>query len=169
MRHIELNNMVVMRDQSGFFQLHKDQEALQEFLREVREKSMHFTSIEHKIRYMIDHDYYENIYEYYEPHVVEEIYQLAYSYDFQFASYMAAAKFYRDYALRTNDRSMYLEHYPDRAAITALYLGRGDARPRPRSNPRDDGAAAAAGYADFPQCRPQQAGRDGVLFPPGDG
>lgn len=39
---------------------------------------------------------------------------------------MAISKFYKDYALKTDDKSMYLEQYPDRVAIVALSLGRGD-------------------------------------------
>ena len=126
MRHIELNNMVVMRDNNGFFRLDKDREALEEFMKEVMERSMHFAATEQRIRYLIDNDYYEDVYQVYKPVEVEEVYRLAYSYPFRFASYMAASKFYKDYALKSNDRSVYLEHYPDRVAITALHLGRGD-------------------------------------------
>lgn len=36
------------------------------------------------------------------------------------------SKFYKDYALKTNDQKQYLESYEDRVAIVSLYLGRGD-------------------------------------------
>jgi ribonucleoside-diphosphate reductase alpha chain len=95
-------------------------------MEEVRRKSVRFTNTLEKIRYMIDNDYYENIFDRYSPDEVDDIYRLTHSYGFEFPSYMAASKFYTDYAVKSNDRSLYLEHYPDRVAITALYLGRGN-------------------------------------------
>ncbi|WP_166242892.1 class 1b ribonucleoside-diphosphate reductase subunit alpha [Paenibacillus turpanensis] len=125
MRHIELNNLLMQRDQDGFFQLSKDQEAVQEFMQEVQRKSLTFNTTTEKVRYMIDNDYYENVYEKYSEAEVEEIYAITHGYNFEFPSYMAASKFYTDYAVKSNDRSVYLEHYPDRVAIVALHLARG--------------------------------------------
>ncbi|AWB43558.1 ribonucleotide-diphosphate reductase subunit alpha [Paenibacillus sp. CAA11] len=127
MRHIELNNMLMKRDADGFFQLEKDREAVQEFMEEVARKSIKFADTSAKVRYMIDNDYYENMYDRYSEAEVEEIYEITHSYGFEFPSYMAASKFYTDYAVKTNDRSLYLEHYPDRVAVVALHLGRGNA------------------------------------------
>ncbi len=127
MRHIELNNLLMQRDANGFFRLDKDKEAVQEYMKEVDEKSMHFQDTASKVRYMIDNDYYEDMYEHYSPDAVEEVYAITHSYGFQFPSYMAASKFYKDYAVKTNDRAQYLEHYPDRVAVVALHLGRGNA------------------------------------------
>ena len=42
--HIELNNEVTKRDETGFYQLGKDQEALQVFKEEVEDKTIHFGS-----------------------------------------------------------------------------------------------------------------------------
>jgi len=126
LRHIELNNLLMQRGADGFFQLDKDREAVKEFMEEVRRKSIRFADTASKVRYMIDNDYYENVYERYSPSEVEEIYRLTHSYRFEFPSYMSASKFYTDYAVKSDDRSLYLEHYPDRAAIVALYLARGD-------------------------------------------
>ncbi len=128
MRHIELNNLLMVRDADGFFQLDKDKEAVKEFMEEVGRKSLSFSNTAEKVRYMIDNDYYEDVYERYSQAEVEEIYRITHEYRFEFASYMAASKFYTDYAVKSNDRSLYLEHYPDRVAITALYLARGDFR-----------------------------------------
>ncbi|RAV15276.1 class 1b ribonucleoside-diphosphate reductase subunit alpha [Paenibacillus contaminans] len=125
MRHIELNNLLMQRDSDGFFQLEKDREAVGAFMAEVESKSVKFSSTAEKLRYMIDGDYYENVYERYTHEEVERAYDLAHSYSFRFQSYMAASKFYTDYAVKTNDKSLYLEHYPDRIAIVALHLGRG--------------------------------------------
>jgi len=128
LRHIELNNELMKRGADGFYQLEKDREAVEAFMDEVRRKSMRFASASEKVRYLIEHNYYENVYKHYTETEVEEVYRAAHGIPFEFASYMAASKFYTDYALRTDDRSLYLEHYPDRAAITALYLGRGDVK-----------------------------------------
>ncbi|WP_282942579.1 class 1b ribonucleoside-diphosphate reductase subunit alpha [Paenibacillus sp. RC67] len=126
MLHIELNNLLMQRDEDGFFQLDKDREAVKAFMEEVHNKSVRFTDTTSKVRYMIDNDYYEDVYQQYTSAEVEEIYSIAHGYRFEFPSYMAASKFYTDYAVRSNDRTLYLEHYPDRVSIVALYLARGD-------------------------------------------
>ena len=127
MRHIELNNLLMQKGEDGFFQLDKDREAVREFMEDVHKKSVRFASTTEKVRYMIDNDYYEDVYKRYAFEDVDDIYRITHSYNFEFPSYMAASKFYTDYAVKSNDRSLYLEHYPDRVAIVALYLGRGDA------------------------------------------
>jgi len=124
--HIELNNLLLQRDPEGFFQLDKDKEAVQAFMKEVHSKSVHFADTTAKVRYMIDHDYYEDVYRHYSQDEVEEIYTIAHGYGFEFPSYMAASKFYTDYAMKSNDRALYLEHYADRVAIVALHLAAGD-------------------------------------------
>lgn len=124
-RHIELNNeMMVMKD--GFFQLEKDREAVQSFMREVEQQMLPFDSVIEKVHYMVEHDFYYDVFEEYSEAQVKEVFETAYSYNFTFKSYMAASKFYQDYALKTNDKTRYLERYEDRVAIVALYLGRGD-------------------------------------------
>lgn len=124
-RHIELNNeMMIKKD--GFFQLDKDREAVQVFMQEVAEKMVRFPSVVEKIQFMIDNDYYYDVYEQYSEAQVTELFEAAYGYSFQFQSYMAASKFYNDYALKTDDQSQYLEYYEDRVSIVALFLGEGD-------------------------------------------
>ncbi len=126
MRHIELNNLLMQHGSDGFFQIDKDREAVRELMKEIDAKSVKFATHTDKVRYMIENDYYENIYESYSEPFVDGVYRLTHGYKFEFASYMAASKFYTDYAMRTNDRKQYLESYADRVAIVALYLGRGD-------------------------------------------
>ena len=125
MRHIQLNNQLMQRDADGFFQLDNDKEAVREFMVEVEQKSLQFSSITEQVQYMIDHDYYENVYESYSQADVEEVFELTRSFDFQFQSYMAASKFYIDYALKSNDHKHYLERYSARVAIVALHLAEG--------------------------------------------
>jgi ribonucleoside-diphosphate reductase alpha chain len=113
--------------EDGFYQLDKDREALQEFMKEASENTLQFHSVRERIAYMIEHDYYYNVLDEYSLEEIEAVYDVTYGADFQFQSYMAASKFYKDYALKTNDLKQYLESYPDRVAIVSLYLGRGDA------------------------------------------
>ncbi|WP_311082525.1 class 1b ribonucleoside-diphosphate reductase subunit alpha [Paenibacillus polymyxa] len=127
MRHIELNNMLMKRDTDGFFQLKKDQEAVAEFMKEVQERSLKFADTAAQVLYMIENDYYENFYNSYTADEINDIFHITHSYNFKFPSYMAASKFYTDYAMKSNDRKVYLEHYPDRVAAVALHLGRGNA------------------------------------------
>ncbi|MEE4568263.1 class 1b ribonucleoside-diphosphate reductase subunit alpha [Paenibacillus polymyxa] len=127
MRHIELNNMLMKRDTDGFFQLEKDQEAVAEFMKEVQERSLKFADTAAQVLYMIENDYYENFHNSYTADEINDIFHITHSYNFKFPSYMAASKFYTDYAMKSNDRKVYLEHYPDRVAAVALHLGRGNA------------------------------------------
>ncbi|AQS57342.1 class 1b ribonucleoside-diphosphate reductase subunit alpha [Novibacillus thermophilus] len=116
--------MMMLKD--DFFQLDKDREAVEVFMKEVDEKMMTFHSLKEKIDFMIEQDYYYNVYEDYSFDQIAQVFETAYAYGFTFQSYMAASKFYNDYALKTDDQAHYLEYYEDRVAITALYLGGGD-------------------------------------------
>jgi ribonucleoside-diphosphate reductase alpha chain len=119
--------MLMKRDTDGFFQLEKDQEAVAEFMKEVQERSLKFADTAAQVLYMIENDYYENFYNSYTADEINDIFHITHSYNFKFPSYMAASKFYTDYAMKSNDRKVYLEHYPDRVAAVALHLGRGNA------------------------------------------
>ncbi|RYM06207.1 class 1b ribonucleoside-diphosphate reductase subunit alpha [Sporolactobacillus sp. THM7-7] len=124
--HIELNNEIMQRGEDGFYQLEKDKEAIRVFMAEVREKMVRFPSILARIHYLVDNHYYYNVFAEYRESDIEQLHQIAESYRFQFQSYMAASKFYRDYAMKTNDKSHYLEHYFERVSIVSLYLAHGD-------------------------------------------
>lgn len=126
MKHIELNNEAAIRGEDGFFQIHKDKEAVVEFLKEIDSKMVKFNSHTERLKYMVDNDYYYDVFSQYTELQVEILYNTIYDYNFKFQSYMAVSKFYKDYALKTNDKKKYLETYEDRIGIVALYLGRGD-------------------------------------------
>lgn len=127
MSHVALNNEVgILKD--GFYQLAKDKEALEVFLAEVKTKQLEFASILDKIKYLIEHNYYYNVFGEYTEEEVQRIYEAAYTHKFEFQSYMAATKFYKDYSLRSDDKKIYLEDYEDRAAIVALYLASGNTK-----------------------------------------
>jgi len=128
MRHIELNNEVTQLNEKGFFRLEKDKEAVAEFLEsEIKPKLIRFDSVAQKFAYMVEGDfYYPQVLDQYKISEIEEITKTVYDYEFEFQSYMAISKFYKDYALKTNDKKNYLETYEDRIIIVALFLGQGD-------------------------------------------
>lgn len=125
-RHIELNNEVTKRDDTGFFMLHKDKEAIQEFLREVDDKTVKFSSEIKRLKYLVEENFYYNIFNDYIEEEILDCLQLANDYKFEFQSYMAASKFYKDYALKTNDKKQYLENYNQHVFIVGMYLANGD-------------------------------------------
>lgn len=121
-KHIELNNEIKQRRADGFYQLEKDQEALVEFMREVDEKTVRFPDTLARLRYLVDEGFYYDVFAQYSEEELREIHDVCDSYNFRFQSYMAASKFYKDYALKTNDKQQYLENYAQHVAIVALYL-----------------------------------------------
>ena len=124
--HIELNNEVTKRKDNGFFDLEKDQEALKVYLEEIHDKTIYFDDEIERLHYLVDNDFYFNVFEKYSEEELREITEYAKSIHFQFASYMSASKFYKDYALKTNDKSQFLEDYNQHVAIVALYLADGN-------------------------------------------
>ncbi|WVX13640.1 class 1b ribonucleoside-diphosphate reductase subunit alpha [Paenibacillus peoriae] len=111
----------------GFYQLDKDREAVAEYIREVADKSTRFDSAIERVRYMVAEGYYyPEVLTQYTPEQITEIHRQADAAGLTYASYMAATKFYRDYALKSRDKQTYLETYPQRLAIVALYLAQGD-------------------------------------------
>ncbi|MFQ3782561.1 class 1b ribonucleoside-diphosphate reductase subunit alpha [Staphylococcus saprophyticus] len=123
--HIELNNEVTKPKDNGFFNLEKDQEALEVYLEEIQDKTIYFDTEIERLRYLVDNDFYFDLFAKYSEADLQEITDYAKSIPFEFASYMSASKFFKDYALKTNDKSQYLEDYKQHVAIVALYLANG--------------------------------------------
>jgi ribonucleoside-diphosphate reductase alpha chain len=117
----------MQRDESGFFKLEADQAALTVFLDEVTSKSKRFPNTKTRVHWLVDSGYYYDVFAQYSDDAIKGVHSECYSYGFRFASYMAASKFYKDYALKTDDKAEYLEDYAQHVAIVALYLGQGDA------------------------------------------
>lgn len=116
----------MQRGEDGWFQLDRDQAAIDAFLAEVAEKTMTFSHPINRYDWLVDNDYYYDVHAQYTTPQLMGILDICYSYNFRFASYMAASKFYKDYALKTDDKAQYLEDYEQHVAIVALYLGQGD-------------------------------------------
>ena len=128
MKHIELNNQVIMRDNEGKLQLHKDKEALNEYLESVvYPKLKKFNNLKDRLDYLIDNNYYskEVIYKY-DFEFIKDTFENIKSHNFEFKSYMSANKFYQNYALKSNNGKEILETYEDKILIVALALGNGD-------------------------------------------
>lgn len=125
-KHIELNNEVTKRDDTGFFMLHKDIEAIAEFQREVDDRTVKFSSEIKRLKYLVEENFYYNIFDKYIEEEILDCLKLANDFKFEFKSYMAASKFYKDYALKTNDKKQYLENYNQHVFIVAMYLANGD-------------------------------------------
>lgn len=119
------NEITVMKD--GKYQLDKDKEAAHSYFVDfVNQNTVFFHSLEEKIDYLIEENYYEKEFlDKYKFEQVKEVFKHAYSFKFRFPSYISAFSFYDKYALRTRDNKRFLERYEDRIATTALYLANG--------------------------------------------
>lgn len=126
-KYYDLNNEVNI-PKNGQIQLDKDKKALADFIKEnVQPNTKHFSSVKERYQWLEDNDYIEEGFmDKYSLDFVEKLYDYLKKQDFHFHSFMAAYKFYAQYALRTNDKEYYLENYIDRVAMNALYLANGD-------------------------------------------
>lgn len=125
--YYKLNNEI-NRPVNGQIPLNKDKEALAAFLAEnVRPNTKQFANTQEKLAYLVKEDFLEaEFLAQYTPEFLDRLYAFLDEQNFQFKSFMAAYKFYSQYALKTNDGSQYLEGYEDRVAINALYFAAGD-------------------------------------------
>lgn len=123
---ILLNNEVMIKKDDDF-QLDKDKDAVRSyFLDYVNKNTVFFYTLKEKIDYLIDNNYYENLYELYSFEEIMRVYALIYERKFRFPSFMSAFKFFQNYALRDDSGEKFLERYEDRVACIALYLAQGD-------------------------------------------
>ncbi len=125
--YFKLNNEI-NRPVDGQIPLNKDKEALAAFFKEnVEPNTLTFATAMDKINYLIENDYLEEEFiKKYRPAFIEQLYQFLDEQHFTFKSFMAAYKFYSQYALKTNDGTAYLERYEDRVAFNALYFADGN-------------------------------------------
>lgn len=124
--YFKLNNEL-NRPVNGQIPLNKDQEALAAFLKEnVAPNTKSFPSITAKIDWLMAHDYIETTFiKKYSPAFIEKLAAWLTAQNFHFKSFMAAYKFYNQYALKTNDGTAYLENFNDRVLFNALYFADG--------------------------------------------
>lgn len=120
------NNKVTWKDEDGFYNLRADKLAVELYATEVADKLIEFEDRLAKIDYLIANDYYIDFWQQYERADVERLINFVYDFKFEFQSYMAISKYYESYALKTGDKSQYLETYEDRIICLSLYLAQGD-------------------------------------------
>lgn len=125
--YFKLNNEI-NRPVDGQIPLHKDKEALAAFfLENVEPNTMTFSSTKEKIDYLIEHQFIEEEFiRNYSIDFIDSLYTFLDEQKFEFKSFMAAYKFYSQYALKSNDGTQYLERYEDRVAFNALYFAEGN-------------------------------------------
>ncbi|MCJ1994394.1 class 1b ribonucleoside-diphosphate reductase subunit alpha [Lactococcus piscium] len=125
--YFRLNNEINI-PVDGQIPLHKDHEALLAFFEEnVTPNLKTFATIAEKIDYLIVNDYIETAFiKKYSIDFITSLSDWLYAQNFQFKSFMAAYKFYQQYALKTNDGEFYLENIEDRILMNALYFADGD-------------------------------------------
>jgi len=124
----ELNAMLNIYDENNQIQFDKDKEAAKAyFLDHVNQNTVFFHSLEEKIDYLIENEYYEKeMLDQYDFDFVKSLFKQAYAHKFRFPTFVGAYKFYTSYALKTFDGSRYLERFEDRVCMNALMLARGD-------------------------------------------
>ena len=124
----ELNAMLNLYGEDGQIQFDKDRAAAKSyFLDHVNQNTVFFHSLEEKLEYLIENDYYDkDILDQYDFEFVKSLFQLAYSKRFRFQTFLGAFKFYTSYALKTFDGERYLERFEDRVCMNALMLARGN-------------------------------------------
>ena len=125
--YFSLNNEL-NRPVDGKIPLHKDKEAVRAFfLEHVNPNTVFFYTLDEKLDYLIEHDYIEEEFlNKYDREFVKSLMQEIYKKKFRFRSFMSAFKFYKQYALKTNDGERYLERFEDRIVFNALFLADGD-------------------------------------------
>ncbi len=98
------------------------------FCREnVRPNVMKFDSLSERFEWLFENDFLEREFiKKYNLEFIEKLYAYLNGENFKFKSFMAAFKFYNQYALKTNDGQYYIETYVDRVAMNALYYADGD-------------------------------------------
>ena len=124
----ELNAMLNLYGEDGKIQFDKDKEAAKQyFLQHVNQNMVWFHTLEEKLNYLVENDYYEEeLLAKYDANFVKDAFKRAYDYKFRFEAFLGAYKFYTSYALKTFDGQRYLERFEDRVVMTALLLGEGN-------------------------------------------
>jgi ribonucleoside-diphosphate reductase alpha chain len=128
MSYQDLNAMINLWGADQKLQLEKDKLAVRKyFLDHVNQNTVFFHSLEERLDYLVENEYYEKeVLDQYSFAFIEQLEKLAYSKKFRFEAFMGAYKFYTGYALKTFDGTRYLERFEDRVVMVALTLAAGD-------------------------------------------
>lgn len=126
--YFSYNAMLNLLSEDGQIQFDKDKIAVRQyFLQHVNKNMVFFHDLQEKLDYLVDNQYYEKeLLDKYSYEDIKKLFKSVYAHKFRFASFQGAYKFYKQYALKTNDGQRYLERLEDRVAMCALYLGDGN-------------------------------------------
>ena len=125
--YFKLNNEINI-PVNGSIPLAKDKEAITAFFKENVEPNRYEadTYID-KLNWLVKEEYLEaEFLEKYKPEFITNLRKELSKFEFHFDSFMAAYKFYNQYAMKNNDGSLYLEDFEDRVLMNALYMADGD-------------------------------------------
>ena len=125
--YYKLNNEINI-PVNGRIPLNKDKEAISAFFNEnVISNTLKFKNLKERLAYLIDNNYYEKkSIDKYSMSFLEKLNNYLVKQNFRFKSFMAAYKFYAQYAMKTNDNRFYLEDFKDRVFANAVYFADGD-------------------------------------------
>jgi ribonucleoside-diphosphate reductase alpha chain len=120
--------MLNIYGEDGQIQFDKDKAAAKAyFLDHVNQNTVFFHSLEEKLNYLVENEYYDNsVLEKYSFDFIKDLFKQAYGHKFRFPTFVGAYKFYTQYALKTFDGERYLERFEDRVCMNALMLAQGD-------------------------------------------
>lgn len=126
--YISLNAVTKIQNQDNTHNFYADKQAVDMYFKEhVEPNTKKFSSIEEKIGYLIENDYYdEEVLDKYDRKDVIDLFKKAKEYNFKFLNFMGAYKFYNSYCLKSFDGKYYLEEYTDRVSMNALLLAKGN-------------------------------------------
>lgn len=126
--YFSYNAMLNLLSEDGQIQFDKDKIAVRQyFLQHVNKNMVFFHDLQEKLDYLVDNQYYEKeLLDKYSYEDIKKLFKSVYAHKFRFASFQGAYKFYKQYALKTNDGQRYLERLEDRVAMCSLYLGDGN-------------------------------------------
>ncbi|MCU6479078.1 class 1b ribonucleoside-diphosphate reductase subunit alpha [Arthrobacter sp. A2-55] len=112
----------------GGLQLDADHEAAKQYCKfEVNGNTWFFHSLEEKLEFLVEQDYYEaELLAKYSPAFIKDLFKQAYAHKFRFESFLGAFKFYTSYAMKTFDGKRFLERFEDRVTMVALGLADGN-------------------------------------------
>jgi ribonucleoside-diphosphate reductase alpha chain len=125
--YFKLNNMLNI-PKDGKIQLEKDKEAVKAyFLEYVNPNTVFFHTLDEKLDYLIENNYIKpDFLSQYSRKFIKKVFQKIYKHKFRFRSFMGAYKFYQQYAMKTDDKTRFLERFEDRLAFNALALADGN-------------------------------------------
>ena len=121
----ELNAQLNLFDENGLIQFDKDKEAAHNFFVNeddgINSQTVFFHDLEEKTKYLIDNGHWdEEVVLRYGFDKLKELFKYAHSFKHRFKTFFGAEKFFKSYAMRTNNGERFLERFEDRAVLTAI-------------------------------------------------